>query len=55
MDELIQECAERHGVDPQLISRLIDYEKTMVHMERRRGAEDDLRRIIETHIEEQSP
>ena len=54
MDELIRDCAERQRTDPQLLRQLIDYEKTKVHMERRRGAKDDHRRIIEAHIEEQS-
>ena len=54
MDDLIRKCAEQRAVDSELIRRLIEYEKTKIHLERRRGAKDDLRRIIETHIEEQS-
>jgi hypothetical protein len=54
MDELITQCAERHAIASELVRRLIEYEKTKVHLERRRGAKEDLRRIIEAHIEEQS-
>ena len=54
MDDLIRQCAEKHAVDAELIHRLIEYEKTKMHLKLRRGAKDDLRRIIETHIEEQS-
>ncbi len=53
MDELVEEIAEKRKVDAKLIQRLIDYEKTKVHRQRRRGAKDELRRLIERHIEEQ--
>lgn len=54
MDELIKEIAVKHNIDPALILRLVEYEQTRVHLQRRRGARDDLRRLIEQHIEEQS-
>ncbi len=54
MDELVEEIAEKHDVDAKLIQRLVDYEKTMVHLQKRRGAKDELRRLIEQHIEEQA-
>jgi hypothetical protein len=52
MDELIRQLSERHKVDADLISQLLQYEQTKIHMERRRGAKDELRRIIEKHLEE---
>ena len=53
MDKLVDEIAEGHNVAPELIERLVVYEQTKVHLERRRGAKDELRRVIEQHIEEQ--
>ena len=54
MDELIKEIALKHNIDPALIQRLVEYEQTKVHLQKRRGARDDLRLLIEQHIEEQS-
>ena len=53
MDDLIEEVAARHGVDRKLIDRLIDYERTRVHLSKRRGAKDELRQLIEKHMEDQ--
>ena len=53
MDELVNEIAGKYNVVPELIERLVAYEQTKVHLERRRGAKDELRRVIEQHIEEQ--
>lgn len=53
MDELIDEIALKHQVDPEFLRGLISYERTKVHLQRRRGAKDELRRRIEKHIEEQ--
>lgn len=53
MDKLVSQIAEKHKVTPELIERLVAYEQTKVHLERRRGAKDELRRVIEQHIEEQ--
>lgn len=52
MDNIIYEVAQKHGADPELVRQLLQYEQSKVHLERRRGAKDDLRRIIEQHIEE---
>ncbi len=52
MDELIRQLTEKYGVDPGLVQKLVEYEQTKVHLERRRGARDALRRLIEQHIEE---
>ena len=54
MDELVCETAEKHNVEPALIRLLVEYEQTKVHLQRRRGAKGELRRLIEQHIEEQS-
>ena len=51
MDELIKEIAESSGADPELLKKLIEYERPKVHLERRRGARDELRRMIERHLE----
>ena len=50
--DLIQEVATKHRVDAKLIEQLVDYEQTRVHLERRRGAKDQLRALIEQSIEE---
>jgi hypothetical protein len=52
MDKIIREVAAEHQVDPELLRRLIQVEQDKVHLERRRGAKDELRRIIEEHLEE---
>jgi len=50
MDKLISETAKKHGVDLELISKLLEYEQQRVHLERRRGARLDIRRVIEEAI-----
>ncbi|MCI0623305.1 MAG: hypothetical protein L0387_16875 [Acidobacteria bacterium] len=52
MDDLICEVAKKHDADADLLRQLIDYEQTKVHLERRRGAKDELCRFLEKHIEE---
>lgn len=54
MDDRIRKIADKHEVDPDLIQALVEYEKTKVHLERRRGAKDEIRRLIEKSIERQS-
>lgn len=51
-EQLLQKIGNLHQVDVGLIEELIDFEKTKVHMERRRGAKDHIRRTIETWVEE---
>lgn len=51
MDEVIQEVATKHNVDPALLRQLIELERGKVHLERRRGAKDELRGVIEKHLE----
>jgi len=52
MNKIIDEVAQKHGADPGLIRQLLEYEETKVHLQRRRGAKDELRRRIEQHINE---
>ena len=52
MDDLIPEIAMKHNVNPELIQRLIGMEKSKVHLWKRRGVKDELRKLIEEHIEE---
>ena len=47
-----KEIAAKHGVDAAIVLELIEFERTKVHMERRRGAKDAIRRIIEQRIED---
>ncbi len=54
MDELVKELAAKHEVAPELIEQLVAYERTKVHLKRRRGAKDELRLLIEKHIEGQN-
>lgn len=49
-DRLLTEIADDHGVDPDLLNEMIDYEKGRVHLERRPGAKDDLRDVIEQRL-----
>jgi hypothetical protein len=53
MDDLIEEVARKQGVDRELLKRLIEYERTKVHLSKRRGAKDELRQQIEKHLEDQ--
>lgn len=48
---LLREVAAKHGVDPRLLLQLIAIEREKVHLERRRGAKDELRAVIESHVE----
>ncbi|MFC1976418.1 DNA modification system-associated small protein [Chloroflexota bacterium] len=50
--QLLQEVSEKHQVDLQLLQNLIAFEATKVHMQRRRGAKDGLRKLIEDWLEE---
>lgn len=52
MDKLLKETAKEHDVEPALLRRLIDIEKSKVHLQKRRGAKIELRQAIEQHMEE---
>ena len=52
MDDLINETARKHNVDPDLIRGLLAVEQSKVHLRKRRGAKDELRQLVEKHIEE---
>ena len=49
------EIAAKHRVDASLLMKLIEIERKKVHLERRRGVKDELRRTIEQHLEESEP
>ena len=52
MDELLKKLAQKHDVAERLIRRLIAYEQSRVHLRKRSGVKNELRRIIEKHLEE---
>jgi hypothetical protein len=54
-DKLLQEASEKNQVDLPLLQKLIDFEATKVHMRRRRGAKDSIRKMIEDWLEEARP
>jgi hypothetical protein len=49
-DRLLNEVADDHDVDPDLLTDMIDYEKGRVHLERRPGAKQKLRDMIEQRL-----
>ena len=49
MDELIREAAKKHGTSPDLLKKLLEWERPRVHLNKRRGLKKDLRRILESH------
>ena len=51
---ILEEVAKEFQVDTQLLHNLIKYEQSKVHLLKRRGAKNDLRRIIEQWIEGQT-
>ena len=54
MDDLIERIAEKHETSAELLSRLLEYEKSKVHLNKRRGAKDEIRRMITKHSERSS-
>lgn len=50
-EELIRQAAQKHGVGAALLQALIDHEQTKVHMLKRRGVADQLRKLIEEHAD----
>lgn len=51
MDKLIRDAAEEHGTSVELLSELLEWERSRVHLGKRRGLKKDLRRILERHCE----
>jgi len=49
-DRLLNEVADDHDVDPDLLTDMINYEKGRVHLERRPGAKKKLREMIEQRL-----
>jgi BioD-like phosphotransacetylase family protein len=50
-EELLESIADKHQVDVTLIRQLIAFEESKVHLERRRGAKDQIRKQIEDWLE----
>ena len=50
-EALLRKVAKQKGVDAALLQRLIEIEQGKVHLERRRGIVDTLRKTIEEHGE----
>lgn len=46
-DTLLEEVAKKHDVEANLLRKLIDFERTKVHLEKRRGVKEQIRKIIE--------
>ncbi len=51
-DELLSEVSAEYNVDPGLLRQLVDLENTKVHLERRRGAKNQIRQMIENHLDQ---
>lgn len=51
--ELLTSIAEKHDIDINLLIQLMEYEHTKVHLERRRGAKNEIQHMIEQWIEKQ--
>ena len=49
-ESLLRDIAEEHEVSATLLQELITYEQGRVHLQRRRGARNDIQQIIEQHI-----
>jgi len=50
--QLLQEVSEKHQIDLALLQDLIAFETTKMHSQRRRGAKDKIRKLIEDWLEE---
>ena len=51
--EFVERAAQQHGVEPELLLRLIEYEATKVHLQKRRGAKAAVRELIEQSLTEE--
>ena len=52
-DELLREVSIKYDVDPELLRQLVDLENTKVHLKRRKGASNQIRQMIENHLDQQ--
>jgi hypothetical protein len=52
-EELLHDVAQKHEVDAELLRELIAFEAPKVHLEKRRGAKEGLRKIIEARIDDE--
>jgi len=47
---LLEDIASKHDVDANLLQQLIVYEQGRVHLQRRRGAKAEIKRLIEQNL-----
>jgi hypothetical protein len=45
--KILENLLKEHNIDPQLYEQLLDEENKRVHLKRRRGVKEQLRKIIE--------
>ena len=50
--QLLQEIGEKHQIDLALLQDLVEFETTKVHLQRRQGAKNKIRKMIEDWLEE---
>ncbi len=55
MDELIEKMAEKHGTDADLLREMLEWERSKVHLERRRGKIQNLRGFLESYVAQEKP
>jgi hypothetical protein len=46
-DQLLQNILLRYGIKPELYMKLLEEEKSRVHLKKRRGVKEQLRKLIE--------
>lgn len=49
-DSILEEVAGKHDVEVDLLKSLIDYEQGRVHLKKRRGARNEIKRQIEESL-----
>ena len=52
MDNLIEEMAKNHEIDPKLLKDLISIEQEKVHLQKRRNVGKEILETIDSYIEE---
>lgn len=52
-EDNLDQLAHENEVDIELIHQLLNYEQSRAHLKTRRGARDDLRKMIEDWMEAQ--
>jgi len=46
-EQLLESILLRYGVQPELYAKLLNEEKSRVHLKKRRGVKEQLRKLIE--------